>query len=668
MQSNSAKKQYKHFQLGYFLEFEYWNEALKLLEFQISQRQNNKHYNTLSIFYYERTLRDCILEKREDYFNTKIASSLFYGMNKEFAVYHYVIPKKGLGLRDYVFFTYPARVLYYAVGLYLLRLSQEFLFEVHKKLSNVSAYYGGNIKYNKNVLDINKSNVYYRVYYDRYREIIEYELNSKKENKVIIKLDIENYSGEIFIPLLLEKLDLFIKPSIKSELKFDIFTKEQICVFFEFLMHKKTGIPQSDNNIISGFIGHLFMSVSDFLIDDLLNLHCNIIQEHKIIRYVDDINISIVFKENISLREQGEFTLSIASEIAETLYRELKLRLNLKTRAYHLRELSDEKELRSTMKTFISQDNAGFDYDEYQEHDENEDYLTEINEDSSLDNNPQQKLNKIFKELEKLKESNIEDYFIRSNNTSLVSEEAFREIFDKHVYNILGKKENIETMRNIFDEFNLDLIKFKSFELIIMIIRDKNTRSKLKDFLLGKKSVTTSDADLIIKYLCQNNFDDRDLLEKLSHNAILKKIVQLILNQDMMCEIPGYYELPCMSIRQIAEMPEVIEQMRMRIFNERSQSYSVALNHLLNEIHAICIRKDGDEKKVYNANNVFEYLVSMNIPCETRIKIRNLFDRRNCNAVSHPGSDDTIAWEVTKEEYFDYHRHVGYCLSSLLLS
>lgn len=36
----------------------------------------------------------------------------------------------------------------------------------------------------------------------------------------------------------------------------------------------------------------------------------------------------------------------------------------------------------------------------------------------------------------------------------------------------------------------------------------------------------------------------------------------------------------------------IIEQIRLRVFNEKIGSYSVALNHLLNEIHGICMLID----------------------------------------------------------------------------
>lgn len=204
--------------------------------------------------------------------------------------------------------------------------------------------------------------------------------------------------------------------------------------------------------------------------------------------------------------------------------------------------------------------------------------------------------------------------------------------------------------------------------MIILIIQDKNLKHEFRSFLAQKKTITTSDADLIIKYLCQDNFHDNDLFNKLAENPLFKDIVELIVNSNRICDVPGYYNLSCMSIRRISYMPEVIEQMRMRYFYERNQSYSVALNHLLNEIHAVCIRAVENEDEDCNANKIFEYLTSLNIPYETRITIRNLFDRRNHNGVSHPGKGNSTVREVTKEEYFDYQQHVGYCLESLLFS
>ncbi len=120
-------------QLGYFLDFSLWQQAKKLLDFQIKQMERNKHYNTLSMFYYKQVVSLATALEREEYFKQRVANNLFYSLEREFAVYDYVIPKACLGVRNQKFITYPMRVLYYSICLYLLKLSEELLQGVCKE-------------------------------------------------------------------------------------------------------------------------------------------------------------------------------------------------------------------------------------------------------------------------------------------------------------------------------------------------------------------------------------------------------------------------------------------------------------------------------------------------------------------------------------------------------
>ena len=61
-----------------------------------------------------------------------------------------------------------------------------------------------------------------------------------------------------------------------------------------------------------------------------------------------------------------------------------------------------------------------------------------------------------------------------------------------------------------------------------------------------------------------------------------------------------------------------------------------------------------------------QFIESTGIPHTHYVQIRNLFDRRNKNQVSHPGSDNQTAWAVTKTEYEEYLHHVGRCLEFIL--
>jgi hypothetical protein len=81
--------------IDYFIDINLWKDALKLLNFQIEYKKHNRHFNTLSMFYYERLDKICLTENPEHYFKIKIANNLFYGLQKEFAIFSYVIPLVG---------------------------------------------------------------------------------------------------------------------------------------------------------------------------------------------------------------------------------------------------------------------------------------------------------------------------------------------------------------------------------------------------------------------------------------------------------------------------------------------------------------------------------------------------------------------------------------------
>lgn len=276
---------------------------------------------------------------------------------------------------------------------------------------------------------------------------------------------------------------------------------------------------------------------------------------------------------------------------------------------------------------------------------------------------PQDKLNNIFGELEKIKKSSVEDYFVRGNSAQ---EEILQEVFDKSVEQILDKSENKKKIQQIFKNFNFDLVKVQPLEILIILLKDENATNEFRKFCLNKTVITTGDADLIIKFLCQTKFNNQNLLHKLEQNFHMSNIVNIFLDKKLNCDKPGYYNFTCMQMKNLSQMPDVLEQTRLRILSERIGSYSVALNHLVNEIHAVCIKQEKANKKNYDVNDVIKFLQSKGIGHEICINIRNLFDRRNSNSVSHPGSDESLAWEVTKEEYLNYYKYVGQCLDFLL--
>lgn len=632
-------------QLGYFLKFDLWLEAIKLLDFQIGQMENNKHYNTLSMFYYKQTAHLATSIKTEEYFEEKVANNLFYGLQHEFGFYDYVIPKGFFGLRNQKLLTYPMRVLYYSISLYILKLSQEFLQGYVKKNNHLKCYYGGDLKFDKDTLSVNHKNTYYQSYYKDFRNQVRDNVENNSENKLVIKIDIQNYFDNISIKILLENLDRFVKPSSKELMNFDTSTKEQIRFYFNHLSKNKQGIPQADNDISSSVLSHLYFTFIDLCIESEIRRKVNSIKDYKIVRFVDDTFIFIDFNEDIDDYKRQGIAESITSEISDILHHKAGLRLNTKTRLYWLNDSNQKetllKELKKISPNYYFKDT-----------------------DSQL--TPQNKVDDIFAELNKIKKSSIGTLL---GDDGSLQDEILKEVYDTPVNKLLDKKENRAKIEEIFTDFNFDLVKVRPREIIIIISKNPKTMEEFSKFLHAKEKPSTRDLYLIIKFLCQTNFEDIELFRKLETGNEFGKIFNVYHKTEKDCALTGYYNnLSANSIKSISKDPHIVEQIRLRVFNEKVESYSVALNHLLNEIHAIALLRDQQNKKTneYEADDVVNYLIYKGVPHEICIDIRNLFDRRNRNTVSHPGSEQRTTWGVTKEEYFKYLEAVGKCLEIIL--
>ena len=66
-------------------------------------------------------------------------------------------------------------------------------------------------------------------------------------------------------------------------------------------MNGEAGIPQSDNEIISGFIGHLYFSLCDLIIENQINNFSDEINKYKIIRYVDDVYLFLDINSQVDI-------------------------------------------------------------------------------------------------------------------------------------------------------------------------------------------------------------------------------------------------------------------------------------------------------------------------------------------------------------------------------
>jgi len=628
--------------LGHFITFEMWNEALKLLNFQVDSKRKNRHFANLSNFYYEKLGESVKSLQERAYFDEKIANNLFYGLEREFSIFPYVIPKAGLGLRNYRFFTYPLRVLYYSIGLYLGKLSNDFLSGYYGKRVKIRSYYGGFLRFNEDALAINSRSIYFLEHYRQFKRDMRGQLkDSSVDDKVVIRLDIQNYYDCISIPTLLEKLYRYCKQTILVQENFDPVTRDQIVSFFRYLMSGKDGIPQADSDLVSSFIGFLYLTFADLQIEDQIKEIVEV-SDYQLIRYTDDIAVCLTFRADISQEMREQIVESLTLRIADLLYYELELKLNTKTRMYWLGKDDDRIDFEKSLKKVSPQHQIADDSDE----------------------DPHTLVENIFRELITLKHSHVTAEFQHERQ-----DEILKQVYDKRVRQLLSKAGNLNRIGHIFHNFNFGLVRVHPVPIMIVLLLDPTARTNFQSYLLAMEKLTTSDVYLILTYLCQTDFSDTVMLKKLKDNPHMREIVAKFEEGELSLDYPGYYDLASQKIKGLSSLTHVTEQIRLRILSERETRYSVALNHLLNEFHAICFHLDTANKtkpKSYDAERVAAYLEARNVPNSSCVEISKLFDRRNANQVSHPGSVQSISWGVAKREYYDYKRIVGETLRKLL--
>ncbi|NLA23665.1 MAG: AbiA family abortive infection protein, partial [Bacteroidales bacterium] len=244
---------------------------------------------------------------------------------------------------------------------------------------------------------------------------------------------------------------------------------------------------------------------------------------------------------------------------------------------------------------------------------------------------------------------------------------TLKDVYDKAVLELISKKENKKRLEEKFKHFNFDLLRIYPQPLIILLTTCPTALARLEKYLLNKINLTTFDRGLLVVLLCQSNFSNKKLFNKLQSNEQLRPIFEFIKHKKVIDDKnTGYYDIEFKKMTFLIKQVSFIEQIRQRIYFERQSHYSVSLNHLLNEIQLACSILDGKDIKTYKEPEVAVFLTSKGLNNPTKTKISNLFNRRNNNPVSHSGSDSRVAWAVEKTEYFDYKNHVKKTMETIV--
>ncbi|TGM88726.1 AbiA family abortive infection protein [Leptospira licerasiae] len=634
-------------QLGYFLDRKTWDIAVNLLNYQISQFQEKNPFKTLSMFCYSKYKIDNEFFS-EDYFNNVVASNRFYGLKYRYKIVSYLVPKKILGYRNYKFMTYPMRAIYYSLGLYLLKISSDFINHYVKRNSRIKSFYGGNLEIRNEKLVLNTRTINYYSHYKSFCKTVLSNMDRfSTPQSIALYFDYKSYYDSIPIERLLRLLHGIVEPSIQQKLKFDESTIKQFVFLFSYINLKSTGIPQFENDLISDFLGYLYGTFGDLAIDDLL-LKSSIINNFQIIRYVDDTYIFIDFKGHIEREEQGLFVDDFLKNLVFKLHSYLDLEINSqKSRIFHLNKQEDRDQLRSQLKS-TSKDFTMKGLKMIDEEDPNS-----IVED-------------LIETVRQIKHYSYESKF----EFTLSFGETMNSIYDEEVSNLLSKKENLTRLEDIFESFNFDNIAHFPKQLILIITKSEKIKLQFEKYLNAKEIKNPLDANIFIEYFVQSKFQKTLYFDKIESLPAYKDVHKLITTHAKLDKDTGYFNLDLVHINSLPNKINYLEQTRYRVYAEEYENYSAALNHLLNELHALCFLLDKNAKRIkeYTSNSVQQYLDAIKVDNEVKIQIGNLFNRRNINPISHPGDESDHYLPVDKPEYLRYEGFVSRCINAIVLS
>jgi AbiA family abortive infection protein len=642
----------KELTLGYFINHDIWMAAKQLLDYQINDKEKHKIYNKLNFKYFEDIKKKTKITSKKSFFDERVANNLFYALKREFFFHRFTIPKTGIGLRNYVFFSYSMKLVAYSIGLYLLKVTWQYIqgkknSEKNQEKSKIKSFYGGDLKFKADSYELilnSETTIYTEHYNDFKKELMKEEENPG--NKTIIKLDIQDFFDNISIRKLLGLINDRVKHSIKQCNHFDGSTMEQIIFFYRFIGMGRDNIPQADNNIISDFISYLYLSFGDQLIEDAINeinKKSGNINDYKIVRYVDDIYISLDFKSSFDHKDC--FIYQLLNKISDDFYQKLNLRFKGNAELFNIKDEYEKNEFLSNIKKVSPN-------------------YPEPESDTEL--TVPQKVERLFKLIDEIKSGDVTQIYKGICNED---REILKDVFDQNVDNLTSRSENIAELENKFNDFNFDLLRIYPQPLIILISKCPEAKKKLEQYLISKQGLTTFDSEMVVQLLCQTGFKKSRLFKKIKDDPQLESIFNFMSQRKVIYEEDtGYHDLSFKQIQPLIEEVSFIEQIRMRAYYEMLGQYSIALNHLLNEIQLACFILDNNGTKCvkdYNQLQVNQFLISKKVDNETRSWIEKLFDRRNTNPVAHPGSDIREAKAINENDYFEYKKYVGRALEAV---
>lgn len=585
--------------------------------------------------------------RSEEYYKNKVENGLFYCYDKEFFSVLYLKSKSFYGVRECRFLSYPMLAIHNMLGIYLFKLTEKLRKVIKEKNIIISRYGGkfileenGNVKYKEKKIKKSTKKLgmkYWPSYKEFSKEILKNIQDENNERKVVIKIDIENFYNNIDFTILLNKIEEYISSKEKNRFNFNNTTKETIVETFKYLMGGKQGLPTIEESPMNSFIGYLYLCFADIgIVDKIKKEYDDLIENIKLIRYVDDIYVFLEFKEERS-SEKLE-VIKVLNYIKKYLYSEYGLKINAKTKLFDLSEQEQIKALETEIKyTSIAQQNP-------------------LNDELST--------KEVYEELKRnIKE--LKDGVTSLNKLKKIVEEftnkSLNKVFDYKLKKYIKVEERKMEISSLLQDMTLPVISFNSKVFAFLLYgedegeKNKDLINRLKAEMFDLEVPGVVEIELMLQFLAQEKYKNpEEYFKKIIKNKQFKEII-LEYNREVSVEHRYNDKI---EYQDYSFTYQIIQRKKAL----QNKNYSLALNHLLNEFQLLCFKNDrnyeGDIKN-YTLVKLGDYLKKIkNLSHKDWLEVFNLYDDRNTNQISHGSLEDKYIKSISKKNYERYSKRI----------
>jgi len=560
------------------------------------------------------------------------------------------VPKGNGGVRQLQFCEVHLRILYYSIGFYFLDLTKAVREQLStsQRRASLHTFYGANIRQD----EPENSQIHYQEDYQSFTSNIRQTVRQQVQgHKVaVLHLDIQDFFRTIDHANFTRVLGGQSLPESRLRLHYNEQTQLTIREILFLIVKRSEGLPLSPQNIVSNLLSHLFLYPLDCCIREI-QMDCE--SPFTFHRYVDDMFITVQFSSSEENGNIGTKMTNISTRIGEQLSGELGLSLNpLKTR---LDIISSEEEAddlieRSRLVSF---------------------YRPLPDEEGGEP--PQVALDRAITILINLKEAFRDDGYVARLDAN--DDIALKQCFHTAVVQYTQSGRARQELERAFQNWNPVLIPKSVKVLVFLISRVPSTFNELIAHV-SRDLVREPSPPLTTVYLAEhlmlsdayiNDRQESGPQYEIAIDEMEAALVELIRSGDnsyigllnrlltpSSISRQRYVEIEDSCLRSNRSL---MQQVRRAVVAEQRGGYGLAYNHLLNTLQEWCFcnqQPPPPARKHYDRNEVIRWLDTIASHSEI-VFVMTMFDRRNRNAISHPGNEGS---EVSLVTSFEYENHL----------